>query len=280
MLLRGAGLGSSMVTGLFLAGSTAVLFAFSNWRRFLFNELDALFVLLAASAAISFALHGRSATAQDTELLLLSLATYPAGRLLQKGDFGRSFVWTTSIIVAVGMLATVYALVTQWGDYLSKPVVFGYGHAATVFLLSLGFALIAIAAQLPDIRRARIVCAIFALPTFVFSVSLVRFIFVALMASLYVAARKAPASHRRSILTLMMMVALATSAGILVRYDTWEILGKYIISDAVSAEEPVWTPEVRCGVTINNSIGVRTVLKGRGQGNPASRIFRAGTWPI
>jgi O-antigen ligase len=104
---------------------------------------------------------------------------------------------------------------------------------------------------------------------------MVRFVFVSLIASLYVAARKS--ADRRPVYAIIIMVTLATSAGLLARYQTWVTLGNTIISEAKSAEMPASNPNKQCGVVINNSLGVRSVLMADAiKAIPAAGFFGLG----
>jgi hypothetical protein len=57
-----------------------------------------------------------------------------------------------TLLVVIGTIAVGTALVGQWNDPHGRPVVFGFAHAATVFLTSLGFLMFAVVC-LNDFRR-------------------------------------------------------------------------------------------------------------------------------
>ena len=117
-------------------------------------------------------------------MLVLSLAAYPACRLISRADIaaGRSaFIWATGMIVALGSVATAVALWQQWDDQHGKPYVFGFDAAGTYFLGSLCFLIIALVTSGGlTLRRTAVVSALIFLPTAIFAASLVRFTFLAL----------------------------------------------------------------------------------------------------
>ncbi|MBR1190069.1 hypothetical protein [Bradyrhizobium sp. AUGA SZCCT0160] len=171
VLLHGAGVGSSLVSGTFLIGTTAMVLCLGSASRFLLNQLDVLFALLVLSAAVGFALGLHAGGTKEIALFLLTFASYPVGRLIPRGAMGPIFAWTILAIVGVGSIATALALAAQWGDQMSKPVVFGFHHASIVFMVALGFGLIWFASGPLNAHRTRIICATFAVPLFVFSVA-------------------------------------------------------------------------------------------------------------
>jgi hypothetical protein len=159
-------------TGTLLAGSTIGLFLFSRWREFEINGIDALFCAFVATALVSLAINGYQ-THKEAALFAISLAAYPACRLIPTGHSLRPFVLITSAIVIAGTIATGFALLEQWNDPHGKPIVFGFfNHAATVFLSSLGFVIIALVvandldarSTTPNLRRdipaARTLCRV------------------------------------------------------------------------------------------------------------------------
>jgi hypothetical protein len=262
VLLHGANIGSSLVTGAFLLTSTAVLFLFArNWQHLILNEIDYFFLLLIVAVAGSFFFNG-VASPKETALLVLSLVAYPACRCFPHGEVRSSFVWVTSAIVAVGSLATGLALIDQRGSPAVKPIVFGFDHTATVFLASLGFIFIALVSNKLDARRTATICALLFLPTFIFSASTVRFTFVAIFISLFIAASTSTQPQRKFIYIIIVTIGAAMSAGYLVKYRTMSTLTNYTITGATSAEvaEDNAGPGMKCGVVAVNSVAIRRVL--------------------
>ena len=260
VLLHGAGVGGSLVSGAFLIGTTAMVLCLGNASRFLLNQLDVLFALLVLSVAVGFTLGLHAVGTKEIALFLLTLASYPVGRLIPRGAMGPIFAWTILAIVGIGSIATALALVARWGDQMSKPAVFGFHHASNVFMAAMGFVLIWFASGPLTAHRTRMICAAFAVPLFVFSVAMVRFALVALAVSIYTAARSARPPHRRYVYAIFAMVIATSVAGTLTRYETWATLGNYIISNAHSSETGPWKPRSECGVIVNDSIGVRAVV--------------------
>jgi O-antigen ligase len=268
LLAYGLGIGSSLTTAVLLSGSIAALFALGDRRSFVFVEIDALFLAFVICIGISFALNGWPPE-KDTVLLSLSLAAYPAGRTIPRAEIGLSFIGVSAAVVLIGGIATAYALVDQWGPLMHRPEVFGYSHAGSVFLMSLGFILIALTSGpwLNDIRT-RIVCGVLSVPAFIFGVSLVRFGFAAIVAALAaVAATCETQNHRRRVYIIIAAIVVVMVAGLLTRHKTIELLLSYkdpVIADpAIATEQSAAAPSdplIRCGIHINSSISIRKVL--------------------
>jgi O-antigen ligase len=267
VLAYGLGLGSPLATAGLLAGSIAALFVFGDRRSFVFTEIDALFFAFVICIGISFALNGLPSQ-KDAALLALSLAAYPAGRSIPRGEIGLPFIGVSAVVVLIGGTVTAYALVDQWGPLMHRPDVFGYSHAASVFLISLGFILLALTSgQWLDNVRTRIVCAVLFLPAFIFGVSLVRFGFAAILAALAaVAVTSETRNDLRRVYIVIAVMVLAMSAGWLTRHKTIELLLSYHdpeIAAAPRATAPKavpYDPLVQCGIHINSSISIRKVL--------------------
>jgi hypothetical protein len=268
VLAYGLGIGSPLTTAVVLAGSIAALFIFGDRSSFVPTEIDALFLAFVVCIGISFALNGWPAQ-KDAALLVLSLAAYPAGRCIPRGEIGPPFIGVSAVVVLIGGTLTAYALVDQWGPLMHRPEVFGYSHAASVFLISLGFILIALTSgQALNNIRTRIVCTVLFLPAFVFGVSLVRFGFAAIVAALTAVAVTSEARNdRRRVCIVIAVMVLAMSAGLLTRYKTIDLLLSYQ-DDPAAATSPSAAalkaepsdPLVQCGIHINSSISIRKVL--------------------
>ena len=67
----------------------------------------------------SFLLNGSTSDAREYALLAVSLAAYPACRLISRADMvsGRwPFIWFTGIVALLGTIVTAVALAQQWHD--------------------------------------------------------------------------------------------------------------------------------------------------------------------
>src|SRR5215475_12195139 len=101
VLAYGLGIGSPLTTAAVLSGAIAALFAFGDRSRFIFVEIDLLFLAFGICIGISFALNGWPAQ-KDAALLALSLAAYPAGRCIPRGEIGLPFICISAAIVLIG----------------------------------------------------------------------------------------------------------------------------------------------------------------------------------
>ena len=145
--------GNSLVTGAFLTIATVAAGLLCFRRDIVLLPADYLFCALVFCILSSSAIQRVDQHAKEYELLVVSLAAYPACRLISRADIvaGRSaFIWTTGIIVALGSVATAVALWQQWDDQHGKPFVFGFDAAGTYFLGSLCF----LRHRAGDFRRA------------------------------------------------------------------------------------------------------------------------------
>ena len=264
VLLHGLGIGGPLITGVLLAGSIAVLIVTGDRsRRLILTDVDMLFIGFLACLGGSFLINGWAATDKDGALLAMSLAAYPAGRLMPRGGVGPAFIWISAAVTAVGGIFTAYALIHQWGPLLDRPSVFGYNHAAAVFLISLAFLLIALSSKgWLSAFRTKVLCAAFCVPAFVFGFSLVRFGFVAIVAALAAVASTSGRDHRNRVYMIATVVVLAMTAGLMTRYNTSDISFGLPAMAASAAEETADSADalVRCGVNANSSIATRTVL--------------------
>src|SRR5207249_2270304 len=96
----------------------------------------------------SFFVNGSTAESKEYALLAISMGAYPACRFITDADISggrRSFVAAASLITVAGLLATVWALVTQWDHPHGKPMVFGsFDAAGNYFLQLLGLLILAV----------------------------------------------------------------------------------------------------------------------------------------
>lgn len=269
VLLYGLGIGSQVVTGAVLAGSISALLMIGDRSRFIVTEIDVLFVAFLLCIAISLAINGWPDSPKDMALLVVSLAAYPAGRTMPRGKIGVAFVGFSAVVVVAGGAVTARALIEQWNEpYVNRPEVFGYYHAASVFLFSLGFILIALTSGpwLTGIRT-KIACAVCIVPAFIFGLSLVRFGFAAIATALAAVAATSGLADRRRVYAVIAVTVLAGAAGFLTRSrNLIEIVGTYPalaaapITTGVASVTPAENGRVRCGVDIDSSIAIRTVL--------------------
>jgi O-antigen ligase len=262
ILLYGLGIGSPPVTAAVLIGSIAALLMVGDRSRFLVTEIDALFLAFLTCIAISLAINGWPDSQKDTVLLALSLAAYPAGRTIPRGEIGLSFILVGAAIVTTGLAVTTYALAEQWSPLLDRPAVFGYSSAAALFVSSLGFLLIALASGpwLNNIRT-KIVCAALCVPVFVFGFSLVRFKFMAIALALAAVAASSGRDQRRRIYAIIAAIVALMAAGLLTRDRVSQAVFGFPVFAAEQIRPPGvvhWTPQ--CGVNANSSLAVRTVL--------------------
>lgn len=209
---------NSAFTGAFMLTTTIATFLFSRWKHFSFTFCDFLFFLYCVCIAISIGKNGWPADIKEVALLVLTLAAYPAGRLFSGEGIKPSFFLVTSTIVLIGSIAAVYTLSQQW-DGNGKIAIFKLGAAATHFLFSLGFLLIAFTCVQLTKRETVIVAALIFLPTLIFALAMVRVTFVAILASLVLAVIVSAPTQRKQVTTVILVVTTAVMLANIVRAD-------------------------------------------------------------
>lgn len=256
--------GNRLVTGALLTITTVAVGLLCFRRDIVLLPVDYLFFAFLLCVVSSFAFNGWTSDARECELLVVSLAAYPACRFVSRADIvsGRpSFICTTGIVVLLGTVATAVALWQQWDDQHGKPFVFGFDAGATYFLGSLGFLVIAlVTAGRLTMRRTAIVSALVFLPTAVFAASLVRFTFIALVGSLCLATILSEARQRKHVVAVALAILVALATGLLARYDKTRFYVDYAMeqpSGLVGLEKP---PSCYLKVNLRNSIVIRKVL--------------------
>jgi hypothetical protein len=256
--------GNSLVTGALLIVATVAVALLCFRRDVVLLPVDYLFFALTVCMMSSFVFNGWTSTAREYELLVLSLAAYPACRFVSRADMFcglSSFIFMTGLIVLLGTIATTVALWQQWDDQHGKPFVFGFDAAGTYFLGSLSFLVIAlVTADKLTVRRTALVSTLIFLPTAVFAASLVRFTFIALAGSLGLATILTEAKQRKHVIAVALAILLAIAGGLFARYDQARVYADYAMeqpSGFVGSEKP---PSCYLKINLRNSIAIRKVL--------------------
>jgi hypothetical protein len=274
--------GNQVLTAAILFVPTVALFFGGRFAGFRPNLIDGLFVSFLICICATTLVNGIPPI-RELQLLVLSLLNYPAARFLAVRKPQWSFVATTSAIVAAGAVATAIALAQQWDTMIGKPIVFGFGHAATVFSTSLCFLAINLASGSLDARRIICVCAGLFVPLAIFAASQVRFIFVAGAFALTVVAT---AGQRWRTLLIMAALGFAILTGLATNYRltalhvTRDIFGQSeIVDDAQAAKDPAWVALAAClgPGSYRNSIAIRRALLGDAVAQiPSAGFFGTG----
>jgi hypothetical protein len=256
-----------------LFGVPLLLFLFSFRTSFRIQLPDFIFAGLLITALLSLLLNSEEAISTKEHLLLVaSLAGYIACRpmLAQDAAVVRSaFERITAVIVLVGTVFTAAEIFSQWDGPPGKPLVFGFNAAGTYFMASLGFLVIAlVTVDKPRPKRTAVICALIFLPAVVFAAAMVRFTFLALAGSLFVAMILSESGKRWHVAAVGFTIFLAVAIGLSARYDTAKIYAAYIVERTVeiraggTASRPggTETPSCRLAVNTRNSIAIRQAL--------------------
>lgn len=280
--------GNSLVTGAVLMLATIAVGLLCLRRDIVLLPADYLFLAFVVCIASSSVINGWTTNAREYQLLVLSLAAYPACRLISWADMlaGRClFIWVTGIIALVGTIAMANALLQQWNSADWRPLVFGFNAAGTYFLGTLSFFVIALVTTGGlTTRRTLLISALIFLPMIVFTASLVRFTFIALVGALCMAAILSEAKQRKHVVIITLVILTAIAAGLFSRIDKAKqslvlalerptaieprsgnegLPGKAGSSgspDSFSPVEPRMAPSCHMKVSLLNSILIRKVL--------------------
>ncbi|MEA3109239.1 MAG: hypothetical protein QOI88_3844, partial [Gammaproteobacteria bacterium] len=234
---------------------------------------DFIFAGLLIAALLSFFINSQETNSTKEYLLLVaSLAGYVACRPMVAEDataVRSAFERITAAIVLLGAIFTAAEMFSQWGGRPGRPLVFGFGAAGTYFMASLGFLVIAlVTVDKPRPKRTAMVCALIFIPTAIFAAAMVRFTFLALAASLFVAMILAERGKRWHVAAVAFSIFLAVVVGLAARYDTAKTYAAYILEETVEiraggggagAPSPEM-PSCHLAVNMSNSIAIRKAL--------------------
>ena len=266
--------GNSVVTGALLFGLLLLLFLSSFRASFRIQLPDSIFAGFVITAMASLFLNSEETISTKEHLLLVaSLAGYIACRpmLAQDAAVVRSaFERITAVIVLVGTVFTAAEIFSQWDGPPGKPFVFGFNAAGTYFMAALGFLVIAlVTVDEPRPKRTAVICALIFLPTVVFAAAMVRFTFLALAGSLFVAMIFSGSGKRWHIAAVGFTIFLAVAIGLSARYETAKLYTSYILERTVEMRASgtasrraggTEAPSCRLAVNTRNSIAIRQAL--------------------
>jgi O-antigen ligase len=267
--------GNSIATGLLLFGLPLLLFLFSFRSDLRIQLPDIAFAGLLIVVLLSFFINPFEASSTKEYLLLVaSLAGYIACRpmLAEDAAIVRSvFERITAVIVLVGAVFTAAEIFNQWDGPPGKPFVFGFNAAGTYFMTSLGFLVIAfVTVDKPRPKRTAVISALIFFPATIFAAAMVRFTFIALAGSLFVAMILAERGKRWHVVAVAVTILLAIAAGMSARYSTAKIYTAYILEETVETsiakkpaeilQEADEVPSCRLKINTRNSIAIRQGL--------------------
>jgi hypothetical protein len=265
--------GNSIATGALLFGLPLLLFLSCFRASFCIQLPDSIFAGFVVTAALSLFVNSKETIPTKEHLLLVaSLAGYIACRPMLAQDTAvvrSAFVRITAVIVLVGTVFTAAEIFSQWDGPPGKPLVFGFNAAGTYFMVALGFLVIAlVTVDKPRPKRTAVICALIFLPTVVFAAAMVRFTFLALAGSLFVAMILSESGKRWHIAAVGFTIFLAVAIGLSARYETAKIYTSYIVertvemraSGTASRTGGTEMPSCRLAVNTRNSIAIRQAL--------------------
>jgi hypothetical protein len=260
--------GNSVATGLLLFALPMLLFLLSFRKSLRIQLPDFIFAGLLIAALLSFFSNSQengASSAKEYLLLVAALAGYIACRpmLAQDVAVARSaFERITAVIVSVGAVFTAAEIISQWDGPPGKPSVFGFNAAGTYFMASLGFLVIAlVTVDKPRPKRTVIISALIFLPTAIFAAAMVRFTFLALAGSLFVAMILAERGKRWHVAAVAFTIFLAVVVGLSARYNTAKTYAAFILEQTVETRAGATeVPSCRLAVNTKNSIAIRQAL--------------------
>jgi hypothetical protein len=256
----------SVVVGALMLGLTGALIAIGDWRVWRSpNACDALFGILCLSVAASTLANGLGADRKEFIIFVLSLAAYPAARM--NSDLSARWLTATlAVIVVLGTLVTIPALISQWDSAQGKPVVLGYDASPTIFAAVLGLLLLAVVSRPLTLRRAVTIAAGASIPVLVFAACMVRFSFIAIAATLALAAVTYKSEQRKAVAIILAAVIVSVVAGASSRSSLAERLTMYAaMAFGIKLDTPPPPPapnQIACDgrLDLRNSIAIRKQL--------------------
>jgi hypothetical protein len=256
--------GNSIVTGLLLTIVTAAIALLCFRRNLHLLPADYLFVALLLCIVSSVSRNGLTSDTREYTLLVVSLAAYPACRLISRPDMMSArwpFIWFTGIVTLLGTIVTAVALAQQWNDQHGKPYVLGQDAGGTYFLGSLCFFIIALITSGRLTRRSTaLISLLIFLPAAVFAASFVRFTFLALAGTLGLAVILSKAGQRKYVIAVGFTVFFAIVAGLAARYDKTGLYADYMFEQSYGDYDPDKPPSCYLKLNLRNSIAIRKVL--------------------
>jgi len=179
------------------------------------NVIDAFFLVFALAVAVSTLKNGITSLNNEGQFVI-ALLCYPAARFVPINEHPFYFIAITSLIVGAGAAVTGLELARHW-DIGTKLGVFGFGHAATVFLMLLGVTLISVVTQVRlDMVRTAFTCGLMALPVAIFAAAQVRYTFVAIGIALLAAF--VVSKQRLAVAIIMAAFVVSAVTGLAVRH--------------------------------------------------------------
>jgi O-antigen ligase len=260
--------GNSIFTGSFLAVITGAIILLGNRRGLTLRFPDLLFFGFVFCVGVSLIFNERAAGFKEILLFALSLAAYPAFRYISMTRSTReAFVWVTGGIVALGTIVTAYAIIRgQWGPYQTKPLVLGVTDvAATYFLTSCGFLIIALTTSVLTLRKTLLLSVFIFCPIAIFSASQVRMTFIAIAVALLLAVLLSEGRQRKYFAMVVALLLTGIVIGSVSRYSTTKTLLGFVVEETKEKPDQPETKNLRapsCALAINfkNSIAIREAL--------------------
>jgi hypothetical protein len=273
--------GNSVATGLLLFSLPLLLFLLSFRKGLRIQLPDFIFAGLLIAALFSFFSNSQenaASSAKEHLLLVAALAGYIACRpMLAEGVVvARSaFERITAVIVLIGAAFTAAEILNQWDGPPGKPFVFGFDAAGTYFMASLAFLVIAlVTVDKPRPRRTAVISVLIFLPTAIFAAAMVRFTFIALAGSLFVAMILAERGKRWHVAVVGFALFLAVVVGLSARYDAAKTYAAYVLEETVEIRaggvgtgtgtgtqaNGTEIPSCHLAVNTRNSIAIRQAL--------------------
>jgi len=233
LLFGGLGIhGNAVVTACFLVVPICGVACFGTTRGLRIGIEDAAFAALATCSAISFALNPFVASPKDVLMLIMTLAAYPAARLLSAEyiPFIRQACFRISaILVAIGVVVIVPPLVSTWSR-IGRPIVFGFDNAPTSFSVSLGLLVLTFVTSQPVLssRKGLLTTALISIGSMVFAASMVRFVLIAILA-IPAICFVLSVRDRKICLQLGLVISVSIAVALLARYANASVYMSYAI---------------------------------------------------
>jgi hypothetical protein len=257
--------GNSIITGLILAGLLVSILSLSVRYFDGLLPIDLLFAGLIIAVAVSTIANHRSEGSKELLLLAATFAAYVVCRSIS-GDALHAllpaFKRTTAVIVGIGAFFTAATVLSQSDITTGKPAVLGFEALPAQLMMSLSFLILGlVTSESPTPRRTLLISALIFVPVAIFAAAMVRFAFVALVISLFLA-MILQAGKRWHVIAVAITVMVSVGVGLSARANAAksyaghlvEVASKPSVAEGASAAE-------KCeSVNRSNSIDIRKFL--------------------
>jgi hypothetical protein len=213
--------GNSTLTGLILVSLLATTLLLSVRYFDGLMPIDLVFAGLLVVALASIIVNRGPGDLKESLLLATTFAAYVVCRSISRDALDALlpvFKRTSAVIVAIGVVFTAAAMLSQSDADIGRPQVLGFDGAPAQILMTLSFLILGlVTSDHPTTRRTILISALIFLPVVIFAAAMVRFTFVALGVSMFLTMILAPSGKRWHVIAVALTIFVAVGVGLSAR---------------------------------------------------------------